>query len=454
MSILTKIIKDTTKPTTEFIADFKCEPVVNGVIRCKITNYYKLFDCNEYFTSGDECMEIVYRSMPTVKDSHSSIDKLWRVKDMFLCNLSYDGDFYIRVPVYLHPYDFEFGIKTYDTSNNNYWERSPTQTVNIPSFLSETVYTIGDKINFRNPLNCRVSDGKIMEKLDDGNYKILYERYNGTSDKIPTFSRELSVHISKIYRRDVGDQMVLQICDDILMYKNLLIQRKDKHSMDIFDAIKSSYEFSAQTYCYKMYGNDYFMFHWESMADFISKNIFEYLYSNEFVYKLDCLVDGTHGVLELSNLRVKDIQNDYNMLIHGVDNAQVDINSFDNIQYHCDCCRGLLSEWDYVYSCFTNDWGDMHDFCLLCVDTIIQLNKQLGKLLMDILKDIINVDCVKEIVNYVIGRVIYMEFESDKLDIDGDQQMVMLSDVNDNDSEKKRKLCDYNMPNAKKRKVS
>ncbi len=55
------------------------------------------------------------------------------------------------------------------------------------------------------------------------------------------------------------------------------------------------------------------------------------------------------------------ILDDYNMVVHGINKPKICIDSFNNNQYHCDCCRGLFCEWDYVYSCYTNDWFEMHD---------------------------------------------------------------------------------------------
>ena len=131
-------------------------------------------------------------------------------------------------------------------------------------------------------------------------------------------------------------------------------------------------------------------------------------------------MDDGDGVLQLANLRQKDIRQDYEMMREGVDNVCIEMDSFDRIQYNCDHCRDLLTEWNFVYCCYAKDWDQRHDVCLLCVSGIIKLNRKLGELLVNILKDNLDCDCIQTIVNYVIGRVIRTEFHNNnKRKLDG-----------------------------------
>ena len=266
------------QPPTEYLAEFKCTSAINGVINVTITNIDSLWDINSYYTSGDECMELIYRSIPIIKDSHAAIDKIWRVKDILICNISDDGQCQIRVPIYLYSYNFEFGIKTKNTSTNEWWPRSKTQTIEIPSFLNENVFNIGDTINFRNSLNCRISEGKIIEKLQDTqNYKILYQKWH--KEKQENVATELIIHSSKISRKGSDEAMMIETSDDTQMIQNLLIQTEDKLSINIFDAIKSHYEVLTQSECFEMYGKEQYTFHWENMADFVAKKIYDFFIS-------------------------------------------------------------------------------------------------------------------------------------------------------------------------------
>ena len=274
-----------TEQINEFITEFKCTSAINGVINVQITNIDNLWDMNSYYTSGDECMELIFRSIPIIPDSHASIDKIWRVKDILLCNISDDGQCQIRVPIYLYSYNFEFGIKTKNTSNNEWWPISKPQIITIPSFLNENIFNIGDIINFRNPLHHRQSEGKIIEKLKDThNYKILYKKWD--KEKEMDISTELIVHSSKISRKGGAEIMTIQISDDSEIFKNILIQRDDTLSLKIFDAIKSHYEILTQYECFEIYGKEQYTFHWENMADFITKSIFDFLFYKQFEYKI------------------------------------------------------------------------------------------------------------------------------------------------------------------------
>ena len=409
-------------------------------------------------------MELIYRSIPIIEDSHPSIDKIWRVKDMLICNVSDDGECQIRVPIYLYSYNFEFGIKTKDTSTNKWWPRSKTQTIKIPSFLNENIFDIGDMINFRNSLNCRMSTGKIMEKIGDTqNYKILYQKWDKDKDEhIPT---ELIIHSSNICRKS-NNEMMVEINDDTDMINNLLIQRNDELSINIFDAIKNHYEVLTQSESYEMYGKEHYTKHWENMADFITKSVFDYLFEPQFEYKVACFMDDTYkknNYLVMNNLRAKDIANDYEMLKkqkngdeRNNNNNENVVDSFDLIEYGCDWCRGLITEWQFVYSCNGENWDNVHDICLFCTNTVIVLNKELHKLLSNILKDNLNRDCISEIVHFTIGKVIYTEFDStDDDELLQNDLMVLDQNEDGNRNSRKRKLGDIDdIPDAKRRRLN
>ena len=262
----------TEQQQNEFIAEFECNSSLNGVIIVSVTNINTIWDSGIFATCADECMELVYRSMPIsiIPNSDPSIDKLWRVKDILICNIHDNGQIAIRVPVYLHSYQFEFGLKTKDTQNDSWWPRSETQTVTIPSFLCEDIHSTGDNVSFRNPLNCRSSNGQIIEELEDGNYKILWTLQ----------SKEMVIHSSKICRIGIEDIMMLSTLNESEMINDLLIRRRDTESKEIFDAVRSHYDALAYDECWEIYGRKEFMFHWEAMSLFVTKNIFDFLWKH------------------------------------------------------------------------------------------------------------------------------------------------------------------------------
>ena len=165
------------------------------------------------------------------------------------------------------------------------------------------------------------------------------------------------------------------------MIRNLLIRREDKESVSMFDAIRSELEMETQIYCYDHYDKTEMMDHWESMALFVTVHVFGYLFPPQFEYKVDCLGDGQHGILTVDNLRVKDMRNDYEMLIaaklRGEKGVEIGVDSFDSeyIRYGCDYCKDLMTEWDYVYSCHAQNWDEGHDPCMLCVHTVVKLSR-------------------------------------------------------------------------------
>ena len=82
---------------------------------------------------------------------------------------------------------------------------------------------------------------------------------------------------------------------------------------------------------------------------------------------------------------------------------------------------------------------DRDDVCLLCTNSVIVLNKELNFLLADIIRDSLNKDCIGMIVNYVIGKVIYAEFDGKGNDeIENDE--MLNSNVNKTVNIRKRVL--------------
>ena len=81
----------------------------------------------------------------------------------------------------------------------------------------------------------------------------------------------------------------------------------------------------------------------------------------------------------------------------------------DNRFYGCDICHCRVDIFDWLFHCNAG-LKEKHDFCLKCINLIITQHSELQVLLLDILKDSINDDCVEIIVTFVVGKVIQIQY--------------------------------------------
>eukprot|EP01084_Bolivina_argentea_P279657 478114_1 len=211
---------------------------------------------------------------------------------------------------------------------------------------------------------------------------------------------------------------------------------------------------------YSSWLNDYLLYdtyYMETLSNFLVKNICDFMFEIEYEYNIDCMMGKSHGKLKYENVQKYYLgQNEW-------------------INANCDCCGYSLNEWNYAYFCNgINEICIRHQICIDCISTVIDIWENLEPLLFELLKNQLNNDCIEAIVDYVVGRVNYVEYvdESDESneysDNDNDSCSDRNTDDNSNhsmdDNEKnnvhqKRKLIDDNIicdhePQSKRQKLN
>ena len=381
---------------------------------------------NQFSSMHDICFEFVYRRIKTnPHDKNPYIDDLWRSRNILVGSCSYDGNLYLKVAVYLIDYDIQFFIHCKNNKTDQFMTPSVLQTVNIPSFLLNNNYQINDIVSFRNDHTFYTTEGKIVEILDDNKFKISFFQFNINFDpskdemeenenenerdplpKVKWIESSEIVDISRIYHKGSNIQYEIDLIDPDSMFTNLLIKRNDIGSKRIFNALVHFYNRESFIYCYEHYGNEKLLYHFEAMSIFVSKNVFDFLFEPEFHYKVDCLLNGDHHhMLKFKNLRQADIRTKFELQQQRIGKVEVDVDEFNELSYQCDCCRTGIRDWNFVYQCSVSPL-DRHDVCLNCVNTVIQLNKELRRYLDEILNDDLNDDVIQVLVSFVIGNVI------------------------------------------------
>lgn len=416
----------------DFVPIITIKPVINGVITIQITNCSEMWSKNQFESMHDTCFEFVYRRVKTNQyDKNPEIDGKWRGKQIFVGNIGYNGTLHLKVPVFLIDYDVEFFMRCRNRKTNKFMTQSKLHKVNISSFLLNNVYKVDDTVSFRNEETFYTISGKIKEVLDDNKFKIMYYKLNENYDPTQVEENENKnqnenddenkeenqrmkkwiesyeiIDRSRIYHYGTNMQYEIDLINSTNLERNLLIKRNDKESLDIFRALLSANSRLSFMWCYNAYGAEKSLVHFEAMTTFLSKNIFDFLFEPEFNYKVDCLLDGDHhSVLNFVNLRQSDIRTKLELQRSKIGNLEVGEDEFTVISYRCDSCRTGLKDWNFAYQCSINAMH-RHDYCLNCVNTVIQLNKELRTYMDDILNEDLNDDCIQLITAFVIGNVV------------------------------------------------
>ena len=64
-----------------------------------------------------------------------------------------------------------------------------------------------------------------------------------------------------------------------------------------------------------------------------------------------------------------------------------------------------MGYFEYMWHCKHKEVEQRHAFCLDCIYSMIQQYHQMEQFLGDLLLDVVNMDCVTEIVAYCVGKV-------------------------------------------------
>eukprot|EP01084_Bolivina_argentea_P167500 290696_1 len=392
----------------DLIPDIKCGEATNGIIPITIRNSEAFYELEPYYDWHDICLKLTYRSVSSANSNntntcHPHIDNFWRQKYVLFANLpDHDkGKLYLQTTVHLNAYNLEVKFSAKNKQTNKWMSETDTFTINIPSFLQDNTFKIGEEVSFRDIKSSYTSYGIIEKKLKDDQYRII--KINGEKEQ-----DYYDVDICRLYHTAIDKLFQVNLRHTDLMDKNLFIMRNDD-SINVFKALQTVFEDISIDMGVQTYGIINATIHWEAISDFLSTNIFDYLYGKQFKYIVSCLLnDKQHKCLEMINIRQHDIEIKY----EAIKKKQISNYYNHDIVWSCDWCRCEFSEWEYGFRCKGAVFEDRHEFCMNCINTVIMLNGELMNLLCDLLSDYLINDCVEVIVHFVIGKVIYKQFSN------------------------------------------
>merc|ERR1712113_193168 len=76
---------------------------------------------------------------------------------------------------------------------------------------------------------------------------------------------------------------------------------------------------------------------------------------------------------------------------------------------YCDICSIGIHRFDWVATCCAHNICDRHIVSLSCVNNKIEQSMQLKDLLDDLLQRCMNDDCIRTLIQFVVGSVIAFE---------------------------------------------
>eukprot|EP01084_Bolivina_argentea_P079861 144756_1 len=375
-----------------FVPEIECNKISrNGRIQIHVLNFDKLLEHEKFDTPHDKCFQFIF------KDTTENND--WTGRDIKIGNVSNNGKFDVIFAIFLHDYTIQFTLRAINHRTREWLSFSSLITAHVPSMLIDTPFNIGDRVLFRPQQSIFGFIGRIEEALADNQYKILY------LDRADTQQHEI-VGRTRVFRDSTPQQYEIDLFDDTDMKKQMLIQRDDAESISVFESILDAYGFHCFMHCVETVGFRAALIYYESMATFLTKNIFECLFETmpHFELKVKCLVEPhKDGKLTMQNLRQMAMAKYYKSMQDGVEKILPGTIEHAGDGYQCDWCYRSLNRFDFAFQCEANCM-ERHDLCVHCVYNVIKLGQELESWLTPILCDELDGDCINLIVDYVVGR--------------------------------------------------
>eukprot|EP01084_Bolivina_argentea_P153579 267791_1 len=384
-----------------FIPELTLEITRSALIHVTINNIKEYWKHNSFDLPIRSCLRLFYGF------HQSNHQILSEIKIIQVGRITRDGEFYLKPPLFLCGYKLSISISAINRKTEKFMDKSQIYITNIPSIWSLNEYKIGDEVVFKEENEAITRDATIVEVVADNKYKLKY-----LNNK--TFE-ETECEQSRIFSQCPNIRFTIYLTNNSDCIRYLLLKRNDEQSMNIYNAIKEGLsDNSAIVFeCISMYRFD-ILIHLEPITDFISYNIIGYLCEPSFNHSIHCLFDVKHN----KTLKfVNEMQYLYELAI---EMGGMSMDTLENLNCSCDLCRTEISEWSFMFcdqTCIT----EAHQYCMNCILSTILLNKELKYVLHQALEDELNVDCIDEIVNYLIGSVVYTDLECKK--IIGDENM-------------------------------
>eukprot|EP01084_Bolivina_argentea_P253521 425875_1 len=388
----------TNKPVLKHTQD-----VINGIIPVQIENFWEIFPEIDFSTTTISFTLSFKFNFPN-KNKHYTNNE-WQFTKFN--DVTQDLNFWIKVPLFLLPYLFEFilTISLMDIQDMTEKQRviSTLYSTKIPSILIGTgPMNIGDSVQYRIENAAHVGAGIITKVLQNDMFEIKTTEYE--YDNVYFGGEIITIDKSEVCRDAVDALFIVDVTNTAQAYIDLILGLNEEDENETKE--RTFYminECLLDIYCNNMWYNDeidYEEYDAETMSVSMCIYIFEFLYCSKYYHRINCIFDGCDMIHEMQwpyyvGKHIENVQK-------GIETADAQI-VWECGGYSCDLCRIEVKYFEYMWHCDNGDHE--HDFCLSCIHSVLQQFYEMKNFIIELLDGVINRDCVEEIIAFCVGKV-------------------------------------------------
>ena len=399
---------NTPKLSDSLIIEYPKE-ALNGMMQIKLPN---LDDLLKDYSFDDIYLlcTFLYKFKFETENKHYPND-IWQ--DLRLACVSEEENqymFWVKVPLLLSSYELYFRATVSPVLHGNpskpeiieNWT-SKEHSMIIPSILmaKKSTFKVGDLIQYYVPNSSWVEGGIIQKLLENDIFEIKPTWvYNESTD----MDKRVKVHKDKIARAKIYKTAVMNIANPTQAVSDLILRTDNGLSDGIFKSVTEAlYQVYINLWWYAEIG--YTEFQARTMVTTFGCNIYQYLYRPEYIYRVNCLFheEDNHELFcgESMPFHVKLTLEDQEQGLEVVKLQEC----WTMMGYACEICRVEIGYFEYMWHCKHEKVPDRHAYCLTCVHSMVQQYNEMEQFLADLLLDIVDMDCIIEIVAYCVGKV-------------------------------------------------
>eukprot|EP01084_Bolivina_argentea_P106979 191314_1 len=348
------------------------------------------------------------KNKDNISNHHNKQNKIYFNLSSFKYNVNNASVIMFRVPSSILNYKIQCKLRYFVDTTTYTSQWSQTFYINVNSSLIQIDnFKNGDKVTYRPPNISLQCTGQIIDikSIDNKEDQITIKN---RSNEILTVgkSRVVAEDINAVYVIDLSPPEYL-----IDMYKHLFLKSNpliQKECFNIFIILYEIYLNQSIKFEGKKYFTKHYSWYWHTehinLTEHLCVNIIGYLYDiNGFKWKLQCILNQNDNLMIEWNL-MKYIYEKYFEKIK--ENYELYKNYDPNCRYFtCDICRIEILGWDIMYRCQERACNS-HNICKYCSFNMILTNTQINSLLMLLLENKLNIDCIKQISSFVAGNVL------------------------------------------------
>ena len=397
---------------------------VNGVVQLKLNMDDFRRDQFHYYETTE--FELSYRCVPvTACVTDPLVESVWQTRRISISSINQEqqpAELYLKVAVRLYAFKLQFTLRAWNVSRDCWMSCSKVYAVEIPSFLRDARFKVGQSIKFRKVGQWGVTSGTIAAKIANNRFQVKHPTrthlVNGIDGPFWMYKDSTTeLDVSRLYHTSKKAHFVVDLVDKTVMYRHLLVRNDDELANDTFNVIREAMDAYSRSetiiregldaYSRSYYKGQKAVMHQRSMSTFVAKEVFDMLSVPQNKFSVDCLLNGdAHCGLKMLNLRESDIRTKHELLRKGIGNVYYHPLMHHQLHYACDWCCCDIDEFDFVFQCSGAQYVDRHDYCMSCVGTDITMTQELNVLLNEVLRTQLVPDCIRCIVDHVIGRLV------------------------------------------------